>query len=135
MSHLLFTCCMFATIFTSTLKAIYIIVAFSGVSWAVAVWAPFALIGTHICDSPEHDIETFPSESADVEKRPGIVLGLHNVAIAAPQVFAAAASSIIFWLLEGMETQSCGNNTSWVLCAAGLCAFAAAFLARACDGR
>ncbi|KAK7741902.1 hypothetical protein SLS62_010914 [Diatrype stigma] len=160
-SQALFALCMLATAFTSSLSGVYILVGLCGISWAVTVWAPFALISAQIVqdtgrsgatihseplmqhegesameDDRQHDVEVGDKEGDDqhdrrdgaddaCERRPGIVLGLHNVAIAGPQIVAAAGCSLIFWMLEGSSEESVG----WALRAGGLAALGAAIMA------
>ncbi|KAF8854396.1 MFS general substrate transporter [Acephala macrosclerotiorum] len=156
MSHVLFACCMLATFFISSLQGVCILVGLSGISWAITIWAPYAIISTHIshdgddggtylhCSEPlvlhyseseeEEDDQQFQGrygEKGDgndetCERRPGIAFGLHNAAIAGPQIVAAAACSLIFWMLEG----SSQDGIVWALRAGGLAALGAAVLAR-----
>ncbi|KAL7274715.1 hypothetical protein RUND412_002387 [Rhizina undulata] len=46
--HVLFAFLMFMSLFTSTVRFATLIVAMSGVSWAVMTWAPFAIVGEEI---------------------------------------------------------------------------------------
>ncbi|KAJ5794760.1 hypothetical protein N7457_001359 [Penicillium paradoxum] len=48
LSHLLFAVCMFSTFFISSHQAGSVFVGFVGISWAVALWAPFALISAEV---------------------------------------------------------------------------------------
>ncbi|KAJ5518863.1 Major facilitator superfamily domain general substrate transporter [Penicillium expansum] len=48
LSHLLFAACMFSTFFIYSHQAGSAFVGFVGVSWAVALWAPFALIAAEV---------------------------------------------------------------------------------------
>ncbi|CAI7569922.1 unnamed protein product [Penicillium glandicola] len=48
LSHLLFAACMFSTFFIYSYQAGSAFVGFVGVSWAVALWAPFALIAAEV---------------------------------------------------------------------------------------
>lgn len=48
LSHLLFAACMFSTFFIYSHQAGSAFVGFVGVSWAVALWAPFALISAEV---------------------------------------------------------------------------------------
>lgn len=161
MSQALFAMCMFATAFTSSLSGVYILVGLCGISWAVTICAPFALISAQIVpdtggsgitmysealmqheagslmgDGRQHDVEVVDKEGDDqhdrrdgaddaCERRAGIVLGLHNAAIAGPQIVAAAGCSLIFWMLEGSSKDSVG----WTLRAGGLAALGAAIVA------
>jgi solute carrier family 45 protein 1/2/4 len=48
LSHLLFAACMFSTIFIYSHQAGIVFVGLVGISWAVALWAPFALISAEV---------------------------------------------------------------------------------------
>jgi solute carrier family 45, member 1/2/4 len=160
-SQVLFAISMFATAFVSSLHGVYILVGLCGISWAVTIWAPYALISTQIVqdtnrsgttmylestmqheevslmeNGQQNDVEMVdkggedqdgPREGVDdaYERRSGIVMGLHNVAIAGPQILAAASCSLIFWMLEGSSKDSVG----WTLRAGGLAALGAAIVA------
>jgi solute carrier family 45, member 1/2/4 len=150
MSQILFAICMFATALTSSVNGIYLLVGLCGISWAITIWAPYTLISAQIVqnmdysgdrmvskplmqheeDMSEEEDGEDPRDHGDgaddsCERRSGVVLGLHNVAIAGPQVVAAVACSAIFWLLEG----SSKDGVEWTLRAGGLAALAAAILA------
>ncbi|KAL7928725.1 hypothetical protein V8C35DRAFT_317372 [Trichoderma chlorosporum] len=155
-SQVLFAICMFATIFESSLTGAYILVGISGISWAITIWAPYALISAQVVHSTsrngnstysepllQHDEYSLEGNSAhhDVEvdkeayheegvvdaceRRPGILFGLHNVAIAGPQIVAAAICSFIFWMLEG----SSHGSVAWTFQAGALAALGAAIVA------
>ncbi|KAK2742334.1 hypothetical protein FQN57_005422 [Myotisia sp. PD_48] len=50
LSHILFSLCMFSTIFISSPQAGTVVVAIVGVSWALTLWAPFALISAEVAE-------------------------------------------------------------------------------------
>ncbi|ETS74364.1 hypothetical protein PFICI_14230 [Pestalotiopsis fici W106-1] len=150
MSQILFAICMFATAFTSSVNGVYLLVGLCGISWAITIWAPYTLISAQIVQDVEYSGDRMVSKplmqheedlsededeedphdhgnGADdaCERRSGVVLGLHNVAIAGPQVVAAAACSAIFWMLEGSSKDGVG----WTLRAGGLAALVAAMVA------
>ena len=66
-----------------------------------------------------------PSEGAD---QAGVVLGIHNVAIAAPQVIATLVSSVIFKFLQKPRGSTDDDSVAWVLRFGGLAALVAAYL-------
>ena len=66
-----------------------------------------------------------PSEGAD---QAGIVLGIHNVAIAAPQVVATLVSSVIFKALQKPRGSVGDDSVAWVLRFGGVSALVAAWL-------
>ncbi|KAK2766036.1 hypothetical protein FQN54_007551 [Arachnomyces sp. PD_36] len=47
-SHILFALCMFSTFFISTPQAGTVVIALIGISWALTLWAPFALISAEV---------------------------------------------------------------------------------------
>lgn len=51
LSHLVFACCMGATLFVSSVGGTTFLVTMSGFSWAVTQWAPFALLAEAILTS------------------------------------------------------------------------------------
>ena len=48
LAHILFAVCMFSTIFISTYPSGSVVVGLVGICWAVALWAPFALISAEV---------------------------------------------------------------------------------------
>ncbi|KAH8702573.1 sodium/hydrogen exchanger 3 [Talaromyces proteolyticus] len=115
-SHVLFALCMFTTFFITSYQAGTVVIGIIGISWAITLWAPFALISAEVAQraaekqilrlqveiepttrAPEldamneadEDIETAPKAPDDsATDQAGIVLGLHNVAISFPQFFS-----------------------------------------------
>jgi solute carrier family 45 protein 1/2/4 len=57
-----------------------------------------------------------------------VVLGIHNVAIAAPQVIATLVSSVMFKLLQKPRGTAGDTSVAWVLRFGGVCALVAAWL-------
>lgn len=47
-SHVLFATCMFSTFFITSTWAATVVIGFIGISWAVTLWAPFALISAEV---------------------------------------------------------------------------------------
>ncbi|GBF59851.1 general alpha-glucoside permease [Trichophyton mentagrophytes] len=47
-SHILFALCMFSTVFVSSPAAGTVVIAIVGLSWALTLWAPFALISAEV---------------------------------------------------------------------------------------
>jgi solute carrier family 45 protein 1/2/4 len=125
LSHILFAICMLLTIVVTSFTGIFVLVGLSGISWAITIWAPFAIIGAEISDGlVENPL------LGRYERRQGIVMGLHNVAIASPQVVAAVGSTIIFWMLDGMDHGPQDSSIGWVLRLSALPALVAAVLTR-----
>ncbi|KIW16037.1 hypothetical protein PV08_06088 [Exophiala spinifera] len=139
-SQLLFSVCMFSTFFISTPLAATVMTAFVGVSWSLTLWAPFALISAEISKRDEvrrkryrqrlmdgeHDITD--SKLEEEEDQAGIILGLHNVAISAPQIVATLISSAIFKLLQKPRNVPGDVSVGWTLRIGGAATLVAAFI-------
>ncbi|KAK7520905.1 uncharacterized protein IWZ02DRAFT_272525 [Phyllosticta citriasiana] len=67
-------------------------------------------------------------DAHDGADQAGVVLGIHNVAIAAPQVVATLVSSTIFRFLQKPRGSPGDASVAWVLRFGGLCALVAAWL-------
>ena len=121
------------------------LIGFIGIPWAMTLWAPFALIAAEInrlqdlaaavADSDgEENVHGAPDGDRDVGRashvpQAGIVLGIHNVAIAAPQVVSAILSSVVFRMLEKPRGTAGDESVAWAFRMGGLFAIAAAILA------
>ena len=135
-----------------------IMAAVVGVSWSVTLWAPFALISAEIALRDERNRrrlrriyasrsqETSPTEAVDdgeAYKPPtindageeeestdqaGIVLGLHNAAISAPQIFATLISSAVFKAFQKPRGVPGDESVGMVLRLGGVAALVAAWL-------
>lgn len=66
-----------------------------GLSWAVTQWAPFCLIGFLLHRYQERQSANGVTDGFH-RHRTGVVIGLHNAAISAPQMFSAVICSIVF---------------------------------------
>ncbi|PHH93192.1 hypothetical protein CDD83_10741 [Cordyceps sp. RAO-2017] len=117
-TQLLFASCMFATLLVSSLWHIYLLVGLSGISWGITIWAPHAIISSEISEPGRY------GDAEDCERRPGIVVGLHNAAIAGPQIVAAVGCSLLFRILEGTS----GDSVGWTLRVGGLSMLVASWL-------
>ncbi|KAF2207212.1 hypothetical protein CERZMDRAFT_20110, partial [Cercospora zeae-maydis SCOH1-5] len=111
-----------------TLAAAYqwqgtVLIAMAGLPWAVTQWVPWAVIGYET--SRLGLTGSRGDESGDSQS--GAILGVHNMAISLPQVFAGAVASLMYKVAESAGSQV---PTAWVLAAGGLAAFVASFLCR-----
>lgn len=120
------------------------LIAACGIPWAVTLWAPFALISSDISkrDAIKRGVlrSATPSirsgvngdyeagEREDYVDQAGIILGLHNFAVAAPQVIATVLSSIIFRLLQKPRGAEGDESMAWVMRFGGLAAVLAAVM-------
>ncbi|KAL6715234.1 hypothetical protein ACLMJK_007498 [Lecanora helva] len=127
-AHTFFAFAMLLTFFATSQAAATFIVASAGLSWALTLWAPFAIIGNEIAamqDTAGANDDDDNGSSSSLEIQAGAIMGLHNVAISAPQIFAALVCSAIFWLARLAENP---YGTGWVLRAGGCAALGAGVL-------
>jgi solute carrier family 45 protein 1/2/4 len=142
LSHIIFATLMALTFVVKSTLAATILVGMIGIPWALTNWAPFALISSEISKRdamrrglirPKDDEAARVAAGADEAAeagadQAGVVLGIHNVAIAAPQVIATLVSSVIFRLLQKPRGTPGDNSVAWVLRFGGCCALVAAWL-------
>ena len=140
-SHFIFFACMWLTFLVHTTTTATILVGLVGIPWAITNWAPFALISAEISKRdairrgvlrppPTRDGELLARGEDDAHgaDQAGVVLGIHNVALAAPQVIATLVSSAIFRALQKPRGSVGDESVAWVLRFGGLCALIAAWL-------
>ena len=140
-SHLVFCACMWLTFLVNSTTTATVLVGLVGIPWAVTNWAPFALISAEISKRdairrgiirppPTRDGELLARREDDSQgaDQAGVVLGIHNVALAAPQVIATLVSSAIFRALQKPRGSVGDNSVAWVLRFGGVCALVAAWL-------
>jgi solute carrier family 45 protein 1/2/4 len=142
-SHIAFAICMGLTFFVNSTTVATILVGFIGIPWALTQWAPFALIAAEISkrdaihrgllkapptlrDGSEGDL--LAAGEDDKADQAGVVLGIHNVAVSAPQVIATLVSSLIFKIMARPRGIPGDNSVAWCLRFGGLCAIVAALL-------
>ena len=150
LSHVLFAVCMALTVFVGTVEGGYALAGFVGISWALTLWAPFALIALDIsrlaqrnrhqrrasqvaATSDGTDYLVPADEISSFEDQAGIVLGLHNVAISAPQVLSSIISSLIFKATQRDRGVAKDNSVGWVLRFGGVAALVAALMTTRID--
>ncbi|KAK3202243.1 hypothetical protein GRF29_161g595913 [Pseudopithomyces chartarum] len=143
-SHIMFTALMVATFFVRGTTSATVLVGLIGIPWALTNWAPFALLSSEISkrdamrrgllrpDPSDREANRIANGEDDAAEQgsdqAGVILGIHNVAIAAPQVIATLFSSIIFKFLQKPRGTPNDNSVAWVLRFGGLCALVAAWL-------
>lgn len=124
LSQLLIAFCMLMTFFITNTTAATILTGTIGLPWALSLWAPFALISAEIS---KRDAEARRSGSSPPEDQAGVILGLHNVAISAPQILATLVSSGIFKATQKPRGSARDDSVGWVLRFGGCAALIAAF--------
>jgi solute carrier family 45 protein 1/2/4 len=142
-SHIVFAICMALTFLINSTTLATVLVGFIGVPWALTQWAPFALIAAEISkrDAIRRGLLKAPPNLRDGSEgnllvageddeadQAGVVLGIHNVAVSAPQVIATLVSSLIFKIMARPRGVPGDNSVAWCLRFGGLCAIVAAFL-------
>lgn len=143
LSHFMFAGLMALTFLVRNALMATLLVGLIGIPWTLTNWAPFALISSELSKRESirrGSIRPGTREAAllaasedeasqDGADQAGVVLGIHNVAIAAPQVIATLVSSIIFKFLQKSRHEAGDNSVAWVLRFGGICAVVAAFIA------
>ncbi|KAH6654428.1 MFS general substrate transporter [Truncatella angustata] len=124
LSNVIFAIAMFCAVFVRTVEAATALIGLVGITWALTLWAPWAIISAEISrrdamirtrrgsqlprpqladsdDTTEHllgqEHSLHDEEETDAA---GVILGIHNMAIASPQILATVGSSIIFRIFQ-----------------------------------
>lgn len=165
-AQILFTGSMLCTVFVRTVTAATVLIGLVGITWALTLWAPWAIISAEISQrdelrraqyaqraaSPNNDDNTgrrgitsldgyssdeirgdwalvVPDEAEEeaAADQAGVILGIHNMAIAAPQIIATVASSIIFRLFQKPRGVPGDRSIAIVLALGGITVFISAF--------
>ncbi|KAL2255468.1 hypothetical protein VTK26DRAFT_3289 [Humicola hyalothermophila] len=142
LSQILFFVCMLCTVFVRSVAAATTLMGLVGITWALTLWAPWAIISAEISRRDElrrrrcyaaaatgrqrsvagvASLDGYGSDESDERRldddddddddddnnsgphgddQAGVILGIHNMAIAAPQIIATVVSSIIFRLFQ-----------------------------------
>lgn len=144
LSHIAFAFLIWLTLLTRSPWATTCIIAAMGAPWALTNWAPFALIAAEISKRDAIRRESRQAHSTNTREgqllggedkedsadQAGVVLGIHNVAVSAPQVFATLLSSLVFRALQKPRGATGDDSVGWVLRLGGMCAIGAAWFAR-----
>jgi solute carrier family 45, member 1/2/4 len=133
-SLFLFALAMFSTLVIRTPTLATVAVAVVGIPWAMTLWAPFAIISAEIS---KRDALRRQQQSArevidpgdDNGDQAGVILGIHNVSIAAPQVIATVISSVIFKFLQKPRGTPGDRSMPVVMAVGGLFALMGALMA------
>ena len=161
-SQILFTGSMLCTVFVRTVTAATVLIGLVGITWALTLWAPWAIISAEISqrdelrraqhaqralspsssgrgitsldgyssDETRGDRALVPPEEEEEEAaadQAGVILGIHNMAIAAPQIIATVASSIIFRMFQKPRGVPGDHSIAIVLALGGITVFVSAF--------
>jgi len=128
-AHIIFSICMFLTLFVRSIAPAIALIGVVGVAWALTLWAPFAIISAEISKRDAvRRMHLANNEPVEEEDQAGVILGIHNMSIAAPQILATVGSSIIFKLYQKPRGTPGDRSIAIVLAAGGLFTLIAAFL-------
>jgi len=130
---------MFSTLWVRSINGATALIGIVGISWALTLWAPFAIISAEVSkrdklrrqrniqaqSDPDSDTEHAVFEKED---QAGVILGIHNMSIATPQILATIGSSIIFKFLQKPRGVPGDRSYSVVLAAGGISTLVAAWL-------
>ncbi|RAL60076.1 hypothetical protein DID88_000702 [Monilinia fructigena] len=130
-SHLLFAGCMFSTLIVRSITGATVLIALVGVSWAMTLWAPFAIISAEVSKRDavrRARQQSLVGEDDLGEDQAGIILGIHNMSVAAPQILATLGSSLIFRFMQKPRGTPGDRSFAVVMAAGGICTLFAAYL-------
>jgi solute carrier family 45 protein 1/2/4 len=155
LAQLLFTGSMLCTVFVRSVTAATVLIGLVGITWALTLWAPWAIISAEISRRDElrraqsagrrslfpidravtsldgySSDENRDGELSNVDEasdQAGVILGIHNMAIAAPQIIATVASSIIFRFFQKPRGVPGDHSIAVVLALGGITVFISAF--------
>ncbi|KAK1751909.1 MFS general substrate transporter [Echria macrotheca] len=152
-SQILFCGCMLCTVFVRTVEAATALIGLVGITWALTLWAPWAIISAEISrrdevrraqrqsisspdrgpvasldgySSDENNTHDLSAEDDDADQA-GVILGIHNMAIAAPQIIATVVSSIIFRVFQKPRGTPGDHSIAIVLALGGISVLISAF--------
>ncbi|KAJ3958220.1 hypothetical protein N0V92_005195 [Colletotrichum tropicale] len=157
MSLWLFAGAMFCTVIVRTVEAATALIGLVGITWAMTLWAPWAIISAeisrrdavlrarqrHLSPSRRSDGLASPSLNsiADSDRsvlsegeetdQAGVILGIHNMAIAAPQIIATVGSSIIFKIWQKPRGTPGDHSMAIVLALGGIAVLVSSFFVAA----
>lgn len=153
-SQILFFACMTCTVFVRTVAAATALIGLVGITWALTLWAPWAIISAEISrreearraqrqrnlspdrahiasldgySSDENRDQDLNSDDEDDADQAGVILGIHNMAIAAPQIIATVVSSIIFRFFQKPRGTPGDHSIAVVLALGGISVLISAF--------
>ncbi|OLN88093.1 General alpha-glucoside permease 1 [Colletotrichum chlorophyti] len=153
-SLILFSGAMFCTVLVRTVEAATALIGLVGITWAMTLWAPWAIISAEISRrdariraakqrqfSPSRgnggpaspslnsiaDSNRSISSDDDEADQAGVILGIHNMAIAAPQIIATVGSSFIFRIWQKPRGTPGDHSIAIVLALGGIAVLVSSF--------
>jgi len=149
-SNILFAVAMTCTLFARSVGMATFLVGLVGITWALTLWAPWAIISAEISrreviararkqrlsnvvaarHSSSSRSNSDVSQDMDNEPEPdkaGVILGIHNMAIAAPQFISTFGSSVVFRFAQKPRGVPGDHSISIVFAMGGFFVLAAAW--------
>ena len=147
-SLVLFALAMFCTVIVRSVEAATALIGLAGITWAMTLWAPWAIISAEISRrdamvrarklraaiqansgeaSDSRQSGTEEEEDEEESDQAGVILGIHNMAIAAPQIIANVGSSIIFKIWQKPRGTPGDHSFAIVLALGGICVLVSSF--------
>lgn len=155
LSQILFFAAMTCTVFVRTVEVATVLIGLVGITWALTLWAPWAIISAEISrqdaeqrerrqrkfslagepmDSPSSNgysdqspDDESPGDEEEETDQAGVILGIHNMAIAAPQIIATVASSVIFRFFQKPRGTPGDHSIAIVMALGGIAVLASAY--------
>ncbi|KAI0128483.1 major facilitator superfamily domain-containing protein [Xylariales sp. AK1849] len=151
LSHIIFAVAMFCTVLVRTVETATALIGLVGITWALTLWAPWAIISAEISrrdatirarkqaqlvaaanrgdDNSAEDVLEQERRLHDDEEvdQAGVILGIHNMAIAAPQIIATLFSSVLFGIFQKPRGQPGDHSIAVVLALGGFFVLIAAY--------
>ncbi|KAI1330336.1 major facilitator superfamily domain-containing protein [Xylariaceae sp. FL0255] len=144
LSHIIFAGSMFGTLLVRTIAGATVLIGLIGTTWALTLWAPWAIISAEMsrrnvlwraqkqrmASLGRNEGSSGGSQGLGDEREPdqaGVILGIHNMAIASPQLIATLGSSLIFRIFQKPRGVPGDHSYSIVLASGGFSVLVAAF--------
>lgn len=140
-SLVLFAVAMFCTVIVRSVEAATALIGLAGITWAMTLWAPWAIISAEIsrrdaliraqklqaATNGHADASSDGTAEEEESDQAGVILGIHNMAIAAPQIIATVGSSIIFKIWQKPRGTPGDHSIAIVLALGGVCVLVSSF--------
>lgn len=95
-----------------------------GFSWAITQWIPFTLLNTAIGHMDDNlDLSPFNGS-----RGAGLILGIHNMFIATPQILGSLACTFVFGSVTGDSGGNEAHTIAWIFAGCGVVSFVAGLL-------
>jgi solute carrier family 45 protein 1/2/4 len=146
-----FAALMFSTLFLTTVPASFVVIALVGICFAVSCWVPYALVcemilelehggpdaaaeGKRVASRALTECEPLMGRSARQRPSGATILGIHNLAIVAPQLVTSVLAAIIFKVVDATTAPEVPKaerrDVVYVFALGGLSAVVAGILAK-----